>query len=112
MNNDLIKQISATDAEDYEEAQRLFGDFGSIYGLNMYRLSGVLLNVFDSNKIDLNNEYNKNELKGVPFGGNARDLTLQHSFTTTNTAGHEHYTFLVIMRSVFLKNGKFSMVPI
>lgn len=112
INNKIIKSINAIDGEDYEEAQRLFGDFGSLFGLNMLRLSGVVINLFDSDRIDTLNEYNNNELKGIPFGGGARDLSIQHKFTTTNTAGHEHYVFLIILRSIYIKNSKFSMTPI
>lgn len=114
LNNDIIKEVSATNNEDFNDmADRFKLDGTSLYDRTLVRHSGAILTVFDSDKIDIHDEYNKNELKGIPFNYMGRDVSIQHKWTlpAINQTKTDYY-YCVVLKSLYSKNGKFSMLPL
>lgn len=114
LNNDILKEVSATNNEDFLDMTKNFKDGNnSLYDRTLTRHSGALLTVFDSDKIDTAEEYNNNELKGLPYNYLGRDINIQHKWTLPAIAlGKTDYYFTVTLKSIFSKNGKFSMLPL
>lgn len=111
LNNEILKQLNCALYDDYRDIKRQFKD-GDILDVSLTRAWGALLQTFDSDKIKEWEEYNKNELKGIPYNYLNRDITIQTNFTLQNLANAAtDYTYIVSLVSLYCKNGKFWTIP-
>lgn len=113
LNNDEIKTVNATNNEDFNDLLNNFNVEGtSLYDNSMTRNSGCVLTKFDSDKINTQDEYNNDELKGIPYNYLGHDVSILHKWTLpVINSTKTNYYFVVSLRSIFIKNGVFSNVP-
>lgn len=114
LNNDELKSVNATNNEDYDDMAQNFKLPGtSLYNRIMVRHSGCMVTVFDSDKIDVENEYSNDELKGISYNYQGKEISISHKWTivpNVNIAKTNYY-YVITLRSLYCKNGVFSLIP-
>lgn len=113
LNNDELKSVNASLNEDYDDMAQNFKLEGtSLYNRIMVRHSGAVLTVFDSDKIDVFNEYSNDELKGISYNYQNKEISISHKWTLPVIASTKtNYYYIITLRSVYSKNGIFSLIP-
>lgn len=119
LNSELIKRVDSLINEDFDDMVKCFHKDGtSLYDRSAVRETGTVIQVFDSDKINVETEYDKNELKGLSYLylGNQINIINNWAIAPQTTAAPfitsaTHYYYCVNLCSIYVKDGRFNMLP-